>query len=170
MKNWTDPQAKPSAVFHGSVEYAKQPKVVGAGIGFDWHLNNWASANAGLKFMQHEHNTDMLGGLSLGVRASVPGRVSPYVGVGVFGGYSKTRELAPRYDRIDNDNDGFVDEFGETRSVFSSSIATFYPEAGVHVGIGDSFRLSVNASYHYTIWGRDSDYEQYSISFGYLSD
>ena len=139
------------------------------GIGFDWYQNNWASVTAGLKFMHHEHNSDMLGGLSLCWRASLPGRISPFVGVGVFGGYSKARELAT-HDRVDNDFDGFVDESGEMKSVISSAIATFYPEAGIHIGVGDSFRLSAIASYHYTSWGRDSDYENYSISFGYLMD
>ena len=53
-------------------------------------------------------------------------------------------------DGVDNNNNGQVDEWGETDEVISDVLLSIYPEIGVHLWAGDHMRLTVSGKYHVT--------------------
>jgi len=148
---------------------AKQPDVQGAELGAFFYTEEYLSLNGSLVILGQEHLDDLLAGLSFSIRAEYPGRISPFVGVGAFGGYNRVYKPA-FWDGFDNDRDGVIDEPGEWKKEVHEIMGSVYPEAGVHLWLNKKFRLTFNAAYHYSTLGRDSDYFGYGIHFGYLFD
>ena len=104
--------------------------------------------------------------LAFGMQA--PTRVSPFVGVGTFLGYSEATESAED-DNIDNDNDGRVDENGETRLNIEGMFATVSPEVGIRFWITEAMQLSTYANYNFTTVGRDFDFWTIGVRFALYS-
>ncbi len=77
--------------------------------------------------------------------------VSPYVGVGVLAGFGE-KEVEANNDGIDNDDDGFVDEADEEKTLYDASIYA-YPEVGLEV-MANGYGLMLSARKYY---GREFD-------------
>lgn len=95
-------------------------------------------------------------GANTGIRLQPPTRLAPFVGVGGFAGLNWAESNA-RGDGVDNDDDGSIDELGETKTNFDG-LASIYPEVGVHYWLGAHTRLTASASYWITTSGRDDDF------------
>ena len=143
------------------------PDIVGGELGIHVLDSEVLSMRCGLSFLASEELEDFFGGFSLGVRYNTETRVSAFVGMGVYAGYSKETVLADE-DRIDNDDDGFVDEAGEEKDIVDNVLASIYPEAGVHLWISDRSRLTLSARYHVTTEGRENDFWLYSFGIAFF--
>ena len=119
---------------------------------------------AGLSFFASTE-TDLHGGIELGLRTRTPSRISPFVGAGLFSGSWTTYEPAES-DGIDNDNDSSIDELGEEEEVVDSLWAV-YPEVGLHIWLTDSVRITGTYRYYITTDGRESDRALYGIGLGF---
>lgn len=110
---------------------------------------------------------DFFLGAEMGMRFQTPTRLAPFVGVGLFTGAASTTVDAED-DRVDNDDDGFVDEFGEEDTNFDGALSAAYPEAGVHFWWTPQVRLSGFGRYLITTGGRDTDSWFYGASIAFL--
>jgi hypothetical protein len=150
----------------GYVEIAgNRTDVLGGDLGVLDPVNRYVTGRVGLSLLTSEPLDDVFTGANVGVHVHLPWRVSPFIGVGGFLGYTRERFVADD-DNRDNDRDGFVDERGETRSKVEDVLASIYPEAGLLFWFGDGTRLSVSARYNVSTEGRDSDEWLYSVGLG----
>jgi hypothetical protein len=126
----------------------------GADIGFEYYPTSWFSQRASLgTYWGGEEG--YLGG-DVGLRAQLPARVTPFVGVGATAGASNTVKLADD-DGQDNDDDDLIDERGETTSDIDKAFIGAYPEVGMHAWLNGKWRLSGYGRYLLTSLGRDQD-------------
>jgi hypothetical protein len=110
-------------------------------------------------------NSKIFGNFDVGARASIPGVLSPFAGIGLFlGEWPSYREDATS-DHADNDNDGMIDEPGETRDTYDV-LAGVYPEAGLQLNFDNDAFISVHVRYYVTTEGRDSDRVLYGFTIG----
>ncbi len=109
---------------------------------------------------------DLFGGVDLGARVQTPTRLAPFVGVGTFLGYSE-HEVCGEHDWIDNDDDGWTDEWGE-KDTETGFLAAVYPELGAHFWLNGRARLTVSGAYLVTTEGRNSDFWFFGVGFGWL--
>jgi len=144
-----------------------EPDAIGGEVGYIGFQNENVAYVAGLGFLASERFEDLFVGASLGIRLSVGQVVSPFVGAGVFAGYSKKNVKADDDDE-DNDGDGEVDEGGEEKSVIDDVIASVYPEVGISVMIAPDSQIILSGRYHITTEGRSDDFWIYSLGFGFL--
>lgn len=128
----------------------------GAELGFESYSFPWSTTRTSLSLFSAGAGDDTFFGLDLGTRLQVPARLAPFVGAGVYVGFAEEEVLAD-HDRIDNNEDGFIDEYGETRDRMSGAFASIYPELGTHFWINSSWRLTANSRYLVTTEGRDAD-------------
>lgn len=127
-------------------------------------LSRIVSGRFGFSFFLSE-KTGLHGGIEGGVRMNTPGKVSPFVGTGMFLG-SWTTDKRAEDDGIDNDKDNLVDEFGEMREETDFLLA-IYPEAGLHLWLARSVRLTASYRYYITTHGRNSDRGLYGLGMGF---
>lgn len=120
----------------------------------------------GLSFLASEQ-TDLHGGYEAGARINGPWRISPFLGGGIFAGSWTTYEPAAD-DGLDNDDDSLIDEAGEKRENIDHLWA-IYPEAGLHIWLTDTLRLTGTYRHYFTTDGRDSDAELYGIGLGFAT-
>ncbi len=118
---------------------------------------HWDGDNAG----------DFRIGGNLGTRLQTPTRIAPFVGLGLFGGYSQEKVFAED-DRIDNDEDGLVDEPGEVEWELDDILLAAYPEVGLHLWLNSHLRLTGSASYYLTTEGRSQDFWFYGVTLSFL--
>ena len=90
------------------------------------------------------------------MRIQTPTRVAPFAGIGSFLGINRFYEKAEN-DRVDNDDDGVVDESGEKEENYKAFSAV-YPEVGIHAWLTESTRLTASARYYVTEEGRADDF------------
>ena len=126
----------------------------GAELGAETYTTNWSTARAALSLFMGED--EGYGGLDLGLRLQTPTRIAPFVGVGTFQGGSRGVRIAD-HDGQDNDDDGWIDEYGEKESRIDSWLASVYPELGTHFWINGSWRLTGYGRYLITSEGRRHD-------------
>ena len=127
-------------------------------------INETLSGRFGVAFF-HSEQTDLHGGLELGLRANFGATISPFIGAGVFlGSWSET--VAADSDGIDNDNDYLIDEWDEEVEEVDTLLAA-YPEVGVHLWLGERLRLTGSARYYVTTAGRDSDRRMVGFGIGF---
>ena len=127
---------------------------IGGEIGWEVYHENWLTGRAALAgYLGQEEG---YAGLDLSLRSQTPTRLAPFVGVGMFHGASKTEELADN-DGLDNDDDDWIDESGETDEGIDAWISSVYPEVGVHWWINGSWRLTASGRYFVTTEGRNHD-------------
>ncbi|MDB4614133.1 hypothetical protein OAH18_00445 [bacterium] len=132
--------------------------IFGGEVGGESYAENWVTLRGSLACYIGEKagNTEGYGGLDLGVRFQTPTRIAPFVGVGLFNGFSKGTEAA-RGDGIDNDDDGFIDERNERKSTVDGWMTAVYPEVGLHAWLNGNVRLTTFGRYFVTTEGRAQD-------------
>jgi hypothetical protein len=122
--------------------------------GAEGYPANWMTGRGALSLFAGED--DAYGGLDLGLRLQSPTRVAAFVGVGTFHGASRKVEDADD-DGIDNDDDGWIDEYGEDKESFDGWLSSIYPEIGTHLWINGRWRLTGYGRYLITTEGRQHD-------------
>ncbi len=137
------------------------PLAIGGEISILGEIYDRVSFKAGLSFLGLE-NDNLFGGYTMGIQYRTGHRLSPFIGLGAFYGYSERKDDAED-DNIDNDNDGFVDESGEEKEVIDDTIASLYPEIGMHFWVTDKTRLTMSSKYQITTKGRDHDFWMFSL-------
>ena len=141
------------------IEIGGQTDPTAVGVGFGGFINNYRylSTRMALYVLGSESVGDVFLGADAGVRMELGTRVSPFVGLGGYYGYH-SNQIPAENDKLDNDGDGLVDESGEKDTQIDRSMATIYPEAGLHIWIDKVNRLTLSAKYEVTTEGRDSDF------------
>jgi len=138
------------------------PDIIGGEIGLYRYQSEILSLSGGLSFLASEDLADLFTGLNVGARLNTPGPLQAFIGLGVFLGYSKERASADN-DWIDNDDDGFTDEYGEEKEIIDNVLGSIYPEAGIHLWISDKTRLTLTAKYQITTEGSDHNFWMYNF-------
>ncbi|HBE68323.1 MAG TPA: hypothetical protein DDW52_09270 [Planctomycetaceae bacterium] len=143
-----------------------QGTLAGAEIGSEAYPTSWLSYR--MAMAGYIGPDDWYAGGDVGARLQLPTRLTPFVGVGTFHGLSLTREEAED-DRIDNDDNGFIDERGEMATTVDGWLSTIYPETGVHFWLSGQSRLTGYARYIVSSHGRDADDWLAGIQFSAFS-
>jgi hypothetical protein len=126
----------------------------GGELGFERYPSN--SFSHRLSCTTYLGNDDGFAGFDLGARLQTPSRVAPFAGLGGFIGLSPTWTPAET-DGIDNDDNGWVDEPGETDFGIDGLLGIVYPEVGAHLWINGCWRVTTYARYLFTTEGRAQD-------------
>lgn len=145
------------------------PNVMGGEIGIFGYANDHLSIRGGIAFLASERFDDVFSGANLGVRLNLFSQkavVSPFIGMGLFAGYTKEEEGAED-DGIDNDDDGTIDESGEKKEIIEDVIGTVYPEVGIHIWASPTSRLTFSGKYNMTTEGRENDFWIYNMGFAF---
>lgn len=122
-------------------------------VGGEHYLTSYLTGRVSLVGMV---NDDWFTGADAGMRLQTPTRLAPFVGLGIFGGWARETVDASD-DWIDNDDDGFTDEYGEEKKRVSGSYFAAYPETGFHLWWTPRIRLTTYGRYLISDDGRDSD-------------
>lgn len=146
---------------------ADDPGALGAEFGVFTYVDPAVEMRAGVKGLLGTGAEDWFAGIDLGARVQAPSRLAPFAGVGTFIG-GNGRQVGARDDFIDNDDDGAIDERGETKTR-GEFMASVYPELGVHYWLTSDLRMTGSAQYHVTTDGRDSDFWFIGVSFSWLN-
>lgn len=126
--------------------------LIGADVGFEAYPSSWLSQRLGVGVYQSGDEGYIAA--DTGLRAQLPARVSPFVGVGAMLGASRTEYLADN-DGADNDEDGRYDEPGETSSGIDRVLAVVYPEVGLHAWLNGNWRMTGYGRYLVGEFGPD---------------
>ncbi len=127
-------------------EIGRDPLAIALSVGLMMPVEDgWSLRAAGQLLASERFTETVFTGFEFGLRYAPPTLVAPFVGVSVFGGCSSEPAAD---DGIDNDWDGWVDEFGETR--LTGLIAAMIPEAGVQVRFSESSFLALKARQFFT--------------------
>ena len=132
------------------------PATAGGTLGGFYHMASWLELDYALTGMAGTGAQDWFIGPEVGLRVQPPTRIAPFAGVGGFLGINRFYENAD-LDGVDNDDDGFADEFGEQGKNYKAFTAV-YPEFGVHAWLTGKTRLTASARYYITEEGRDDDF------------
>ncbi|TWU55325.1 hypothetical protein [Rubripirellula reticaptiva] len=135
-------------------------------IGYTGYHTSYLTNRMG--FILAANDQDYYIGGETGLRLQTPTRLAPFVGAGLFLGVSSTHENA-EHDNIDNDDNGSVDEDGETEFRFDGALAAVYPECGVHFWWSPRIRLSGFGRYMITTEGRNADTWYFGATIAVLS-
>ena len=126
----------------------------GAELGAEGYATSWLTGRAALA--GYYGDSEGYGGADLGARLQTPTRIAPFVGIGTFQGFSRGVRLADE-DGLDNDNDGRLDEKGETDGYIDGFLSVVYPEFGVHAWLNGNWRFTTFGRYLITSQGRAYD-------------
>ncbi|MCM2373228.1 hypothetical protein [Aporhodopirellula aestuarii] len=135
-------------------------------LGYTGYWTSYLTNRTG--FVAAANLDDYYFGGEFGMRFQTPTRLAPFAGFGLFAGVSRTSESADD-DNIDNDDDGFIDEWGEEEESFDGALIAVYPETGIHFWWTPRIRLSGFGRYMVTTEGRDADAWYYGASIAILS-
>jgi len=145
----------------------RNPNFGGGGGGLSLYGDHTAFL-AGVSIFGSSSFDDYFAGFNLGARFHrrnpFKASVTPFVGIGSFLGFTEEEKEADD-DEIDNDLDGDVDEEGETESSISDTLASIYPEVGLHIRIPGDGILTLSARYNVTSKGRELDSWIYALGF-----
>jgi len=144
------------------------PAAVGVGLGGFKYNYRYLSTRLALYVLGSESIDDIFFGADAGFRLDLGTLVSPFVGLGGYYGYH-TEYVPAEDDKLDNDGDGQVDEAGEQDAQIDRSVASIYPEAGVHIWIDRFTRFSLSGKYHVTTEGRNSDFWLFCVGFSFAT-
>jgi len=145
---------------------ADEPTAVGGEIGVFGYPTCWLEGHAALAGLLGAGTEHAFGGLNAGLRAQPPTRLAPFVGMGTFLGYADF-EVDADDNGLDDDDDLFVDERGETESE-TAGLAAIYPEVGLHYWLTSTCRLTGSGAYYVTTEGRDQDFWFVGLSIATL--
>ena len=95
---------------------SSNPNAFWGGIGLWGQISDQVTLKGGFSLLASENFDDTFTGANLDLHFSLGTRFSPYIGAGIFAGYSRERVIAEN-DNIDNDDDGFIDEKGEKKQL-----------------------------------------------------
>ncbi len=126
----------------------------GAELGGESYATNWLTTRGSVS--GYYGDDEGFAGVEAGARLQTPTRIAPFVGVGTALGASRGVQLADN-DGIDNDDDWWVDEAGESYSYVDNLLSVIYPEVGVHAWINGSCRVTTFGRYLITSRGRNDD-------------
>jgi hypothetical protein len=146
------------------------PDVIGAKMGLFGYMHNHLSMHGGIACLASEKFDDIFVGADGGFRLHLlkpEARVSPFVGMGLFGGYTK-KNVSAEDDDIDNDDDGEIDEEGEEKRVIDNVMGLVYPEIGLRIRLAEDSRMILSGRYNLTTEGRESDFWLFSLGFEWL--
>jgi len=147
--------------------FGHDPDAIGGEIGCFTNPSVHKEIKASFAFIASENYENIFTGASIGIRFQAGTKIKPFVGAGIFAGYTK-KEIKAEDDKEDNDNDGKIDEPGEKKEIIDNVMGTVYPEAGVHFLFDDHTRITFAAKYHITTEGRQDDFAIYSAAFSVL--
>lgn len=141
-----------------------EPVAAGAEVGVFGYTEPWLEYRVGAAGLVHTTGDHPISGGLLGsARLQVPSRFAPFVGFGVYGGWAGLESA--ENDNIDNDNNGFVDEDGETAHDWALAM---FPEVGAHFWLNHRVRLTTSVNYYVTNQGRDDDFLFYSVGLSFF--
>lgn len=143
------------------------PDSFGGELGIYAYTPEHLSLRVGLALLASESFEDVFAGGNLGARYNFGKRFSPFIGFGVFAGYSE-ETLSAEDDGIDNDEDGYIDESGEKKEVVDNVIGSIYPELGIHLWTTDTTRFTFTGKYFITTEGRDYDFWLFGLAFAVI--
>ncbi len=143
------------------------PDAIGGEIGISHYASEDVSVRGGLAFFASDSSDDIFGGGTLDVRFNLGKKISPFLGFGVFVGYSD-ETVSAENDDIDNDDDGSIDEDGEEKAIVTDLFASIFPEVGIHFFVSDTTRLTVASRYQMTTEGRDNDNWIYNFGIAFI--
>ena len=133
------------------------PAAIGVGLGAFNYNYRYLTTRMAVYVLGSESVDDVFLGADAGFRMEPGTPVSPFIGLGGYYGYH-TEQVSADDDGLDNDGDGQVDEGSEKDARIDRSVATIYPEAGLHIWIDKTNRLTLSGKYHITTEGRDTDF------------
>ena len=142
------------------------PAAVGVGLGAFKYNYRYLSTRLAIYVLGSESIDDVFLGADAGLRMELGTVFSPFIGLGGYYGYH-TEYTPAEDDQLDNDGDGQVDEAGEKDAQIDRSLASLYPEAGLHIWIDKSTRFSLSGKYHITTEGRGSDFWLFCVGFSF---
>jgi hypothetical protein len=143
------------------------PAAVSGEIGAFFYPQEWIEVGGGLTGIAGTGAESMFAGPEVRARLVVPARLSPFVGVGAYAGVNWFDQPAEN-DGIDNDDDLFVDEIGETKDSVNGFLSV-YPEVGMHLWANGTWRLTGSARYYVSTEGRDADFWYFGLALGRVS-
>jgi hypothetical protein len=151
-----------------SLQGRPDPVAAGGTLGVFVEPAPWFAVNVGPRVFSGEEFSDLYGGADAGVEWSVPGRVSPFAGVGGFLGWSAGGRIVDD-NGDDDDGDGAVDEPGETAPRRNGvALASLHPAAGVNLWVTKRFRCTLSAQYEVTTAGRRRDFWLFGAGVGFV--
>ena len=153
---------------YGGGGWQDSPKTAGGELGVFGYPTSWMEWRGGLACLGGTEEQDFFGGVNIGARVQTSSRLAPFVGTGVFCGYSKVIVDATT-DGVDNDNDAIIDEFGETEKDINNVLLAVYPEVGLHWWVDSRWRVTGSAGYYVTTEGREHDFWLYSFGISMLT-
>jgi len=138
---------------YGGAAFAEEPTSAGVELGGFGYPKSWLSTRLGLSFLAGTGAKDLFTGANLGARVQIPSRFSPFVGTGVYGGFSQKT--------IEHD-------CGCRERTADEGFAAIYPEVGTHFWLTGQWRLTTSAAYFFNTEGRNEDFWFFGISLGRL--
>jgi hypothetical protein len=141
--------------YYAGAAFADDPASGGVELGAFTYPTSWLSGRAGLSFLAGTGAKDFFTGMNVGLRTELPSRLSPFVGAGVYGGYSETtveKDCGCRDSKIDG------------------GLAALYPEVGWHFWLTGKTRLTTSAAYYFNTEGRNADFWLLGFSIGHVTD
>jgi hypothetical protein len=157
---------KNQGVGHGSLYLElggrAAPNAVGCEMGVSEYADDYTTFYFAGSIIAAEHLDDFFTGLSVGFRINARSRISPFVGLGAFAGYSESTVGAAN-DGIDNDGDSYVDEYGEEKTYVDNALATIYPEVGINIFLTELMSVIFATKYHFTTEGKAFDFRMFNF-------
>lgn len=144
------------------------PIALGGELGLFAYPTPWLEGRAAAAGLLGAGTDQAFLGLNTGLRVQPPTRIAPFAGLGTFIGSSQYEVVADG-DGLDNDDDYFVDERGETETEHGF-LASVYPEVGVHAWLSGRWRVTGSAAYHVTTLGRDHDFWLFGLYLSLLNE
>lgn len=159
-----DGQAGPSpapSTWTGSLllegQHADHPGLLGVRLGAQGAGDD-GSFHLGVGFLGAENHDDLMmevfGGGRRHLWESRRRALVPHVGLGALVAFS-TETYAAEEDDVDNDDDGAVDEDGETETDISDLFVAVTPEAGLTLNLGRQASLTTSLRYQLRSSGVD---------------
>ncbi|WP_253159261.1 hypothetical protein [Stieleria tagensis] len=136
-------------------------------VGGEAYLTSYLTGR--VSWMGMGNGEDWFTGADAGLRLQSPTRLAPFVGLGVFAG-AADETVAADDDWEDNDDDGFIDEYGEEEERFSGALAAVYPELGAHFWWTPTVRLTSYGRYMVTTEGSDANDWQFGVGLAWFTN
>ncbi|MGC4073841.1 MAG: hypothetical protein QM760_15280 [Nibricoccus sp.] len=134
----------------------------GVSIGGEHWVTDYFVGRGGLGLYGAKEN-GLFGGVYLGGRLTLPGRVAPFVGAGSFLGWWSYEDYDGTPD-ADHNGDGRIDH-ADTNYDVIKFVTAVYPEAGVRIQVGSTSHVNLSVRYMVTSDGRRSDRYMYFVGF-----
>jgi hypothetical protein len=139
-------------------------------LGFLGTVSDYFEYRASLGYLGLEpvetSDKEYYGGINIGTRIKYSSFITPFLGAGIFSGYSFENKNAEN-DGIDNDNDNIVDEENEKKEVSDDVIFCFYPEAGFYFQFQNNSKIYFSAKYMISTEKEADNFYLFTIGFSF---